>query len=65
MNSGWRYQSIALKCAHASKRFKPVADAGIKEITDAFGEQCRRHGLLDSKGKFNDSKKLVHLFCSA
>jgi len=65
MNSGWRYQSIALKCAHASKRPRPVVDAGIKEITDAFGEQCRRHGLLDSKGKFNDRKKLVHLFCSA
>jgi hypothetical protein len=33
------------------------------EILDSFGECCRRYGLLDDKGVFNDAYKLVDLFC--
>lgn len=31
MNSGWRYQSLAVKCADATKRFKSVSDIGTTE----------------------------------
>lgn len=31
MNSGWRYQRIAFKCAHASRRFTSVSDIGTVE----------------------------------
>ena len=31
MNSGWRYQFLAIDCAHESKRFKSVSDIGAAE----------------------------------
>lgn len=31
MNSGWRYQFLAVDCAHHSKRFKSVSDIGTAE----------------------------------
>jgi hypothetical protein len=31
MNSGWRYQYLAKKCAHESKRFQSVSDIGASE----------------------------------
>jgi len=31
MNSGWRYQFLALSCAQSSKRFKSVSDIGTAE----------------------------------
>lgn len=31
MNSGWRYQFLAIDCAHHSKRFKSVSDIGAAE----------------------------------
>ncbi len=34
-----------------------------QEVLLAFGEQCRKHDLLDAEGKFNDAYKLVDLFC--
>ncbi len=35
-----------------------------KELIDSFGECCRENGLIDEKGIFNDSYKLVALFCA-
>jgi len=31
MNSGWRYQFLALDCAQQSRRFKSVSDIGAAE----------------------------------
>src|SRR5947199_6765455 len=113
MNSGWRYQFIAYKCALAMRKRKLAAEiravdpnidnwnfmnhlqrsTGLstnelmqlvcdilsrdrdqskspsKEATDAifkeFGEQCKKQGLLDQRGRFHDSRKLLHFFCTA
>jgi len=35
-----------------------------KELIDSFGECCRESGLIDEKGTFHDSHKLVALFCA-
>ena len=34
-----------------------------EELIESFGEHCRREGLLDEEGKFNDPLKLVDFFC--
>jgi hypothetical protein len=31
MNSGWRYQALAVECAHHTKRFKSISDIGTTE----------------------------------
>lgn len=35
------------------------------ELVDAFGEECRRHRLLDEQGCFSDPLRLVELFCDS
>jgi len=42
-------------------RFFEPTDA----IIEGFGRECRNYGLLDYQGRFNDARKLVHLFCAA
>jgi hypothetical protein len=32
-------------------------------LIESFGDECRKHNLLDSKGNFNDAFKLVEIFC--
>ncbi len=34
------------------------------ELIEAFGDECRRHGLLNEHGMFNDPLRLVDLFCA-
>ncbi|MEK6599168.1 MAG: hypothetical protein AABY52_02350 [Deltaproteobacteria bacterium] len=34
-----------------------------QELITSFGNECRKHKLLDSAGKFNDAYKLVEIFC--
>src|SRR5262249_39294887 len=34
-----------------------------KELIESFGEHCKRAGLLDEEGKFNDPLKLIDFFC--
>jgi len=33
------------------------------ELVEAFGDSCRRAGLVDKSGRFNDPYKLVEFFC--
>jgi hypothetical protein len=33
------------------------------EIINTFGEECKKYGLLDENGFFNDAFRLVELFC--
>jgi len=42
-------------------RFSEPTDA----IIEGFGGECRNYGLLDEQGRFNDARKLIHLFCTA
>lgn len=34
-----------------------------ESLVESFGEACRRGGLIDQNGKFNDPYKLVSFFC--
>jgi hypothetical protein len=34
------------------------------ELIESFGEECRKLGLVDAEGKFNDRRKLVTFFCT-
>ena len=34
------------------------------ELVEAFGDECRRHALVDADGNFNDPLRLVDLFCN-
>ena len=36
----------------------------IDTLIEEFGDECRKHGLLDNNGRFNDPRKLIHLFCN-
>jgi hypothetical protein len=41
--------------------------AGIpvpNELIESFGKECRKNGLVDADGKFNDRRKLVTFFCT-
>ncbi len=38
----------------------PVPDV----LIESFGEECRKLGLVDGEGKFNDRRKLVTFFCT-
>jgi hypothetical protein len=33
------------------------------ELVESFGEECRKHGLVDKSGHFHDRHKLVTFFC--
>jgi len=33
------------------------------ELIESFGDSCRKNGLLDEDGYFNDALRLVNLFC--
>ncbi len=44
MNSGWRYQYLAVACARASKRFRQISDLGTKE-----GDFNSVIGFVDTK----------------
>ncbi len=35
------------------------------ELVEAFGDECRKRGLLDDAGNFNDPQRLVDLFCNS
>jgi hypothetical protein len=111
MNSGWRYQLIALECAKITNQnvlareiagldpevgevdsvFYLEKTTGLKYeevmqvvcgvltesskkigkeivpevVVQAFGDECKRHRLLDGQEKFCNAKELVHFFCSA
>ena len=41
MNSGWRYQFLAIDCAHESKRFKSVSDIGAVEADFNATIECK------------------------
>lgn len=44
---------------------RPDDDAYIpEELVEAFGEECRRFGLVDEAGTFNDAERLVDFFCT-
>jgi len=32
-------------------------------LIESFGEECKKHKLINSSGKFNDAYKLVEIFC--
>lgn len=34
-----------------------------EDLISSFGNECRKYGVIDSKGIFNDPLKLVDLFC--
>lgn len=34
-----------------------------EDLISSFGNECRKYGVIDSKGIFNDPHKLVDLFC--
>lgn len=34
------------------------------ELIEVFGDECRKRGLLDDRGTFNDPQRLVELFCN-
>ncbi|MDQ6631369.1 MAG: hypothetical protein M3Y82_06385 [Verrucomicrobiota bacterium] len=42
---------------------RTIGIAPPAHLIDSFGECCSKHGLVDEKGVFNDSKKLVSFFC--
>jgi hypothetical protein len=41
----------------------PPATIIPSELIEAFGEECRGHGLLDKQGRFNNPLKLIDVFC--
>jgi hypothetical protein len=42
---------------------RTVGIAPPPELLDSFYSECRRHGLVDDQGEFNDPKQLVRFFC--
>jgi hypothetical protein len=46
-----------------SKENRTVGIAPPSELVEAFGAECRKHGLVDAQGIFNDGRKLVRFFC--
>ncbi|NUL81638.1 MAG: hypothetical protein HUU60_02820 [Armatimonadetes bacterium] len=47
-----------------TKKAEPARISQVpREVLDSFGDECKKAGLLDSRGRFNNSLKLVKLFC--
>jgi hypothetical protein len=65
--TGWRYEKIMqLVCDVLAKCLKESNDETLPEaVSKAFGEECKRHKLLDGQGKFHSIKELVRFFCFA
>lgn len=46
-----------------NKENRTVGIAPPPELLESFGEECRKHGLVDAQGRFHDPRKLVRFFC--
>jgi hypothetical protein len=66
-STGWRYENIIqMVCDVLAACPKESNDEILPEsVVKVFGEECRRHKLLDDQGKFHSVKELVRFFCSA
>jgi hypothetical protein len=47
------------------KENKTIGITIPNELVESFGQCCKKYGLVDADGVFQDEKKLVKFFCSA
>ena len=68
--SNYSYSEIAKAVLEVlmedAKKAEVIKETDVPEpLILAFGEECRKHRLLDEQGFFNDALRLVDLFCNA
>lgn len=68
--ANYRYPEIAKAVLEVlmedARKVKVTSESDIPEqLLLAFGEECRKHELLDEQGLFNDRLRLVDLFCNS